>query len=196
MSTPNQGSPEASGRAFRGLIRHVKDRHGAEVLDEVVAVARRATRGVFSSQIRLMAWYPYEAYAGFLDSLEEHLGRGDGQICRALGAVAGKRDLGTIFKIYVALASAERLIQSCTKIWSSYYRNAGRMEAIDWRPESTVLRIFDFPGMHPHHCQLMAGWMISTMETIGFRVNEDARETRCMSRGAPFHEFSCTWTRR
>ena len=38
--------------------------------------------------------------------------------------------------------------------------------------------------------------MIATMSTIGFRVSDDARESRCMSHGAPFHEFACTWTKR
>jgi hypothetical protein len=41
----------------------------------------------------------------------------------------------------------------------------------------------------------MEGWMISTMEAIGCRVNDDARETECTSRGGEHHEFSCTWIR-
>jgi hypothetical protein len=199
MTNPSHGSsgqPEASGRAFRGLIRHVKDQYGAEVLAEIIGGSGRLAQGAFATPIRNMAWYPYGAYSGFLSALDKRLGKGDGQLCRTVGAAAGKRDLGAIFKIYVILASAERLIRSCAKIWESYYRNAGRMEAIAWRPESTVLRIFDFPQMHPSHCQLMAGWMISTMETIGCRVNRDAQETQCMSRGGPYHEFSCSWTKR
>jgi hypothetical protein len=42
----------------------------------------------------------------------------------------------------------------------------------------------------------MEGWMISTMDTIGFQVNEDAEEALCQSRGGPYHEFRCTWTKR
>jgi hypothetical protein len=41
----------------------------------------------------------------------------------------------------------------------------------------------------------MEGWMITTMATIGFIVSDDASETACMARGAPYHEFRCSWTR-
>jgi hypothetical protein len=80
-------------------------------------------------------------------------------------------------------------------VWPSYYRNAGRMEAITWSPDDTTLRIFDFPLMHPAHCRLMEGWMISTMKQIGVRVNDGAAETECPSRGGRWHEFRCTWRR-
>jgi hypothetical protein len=186
---------EVSGRAFLGLIRHVKDTQGDAVLREIVAEAGGATRGVFTAKIGVHDWYDYGAYTAFLRAIDRKLGNGDRTFCRELGAIAGKRDLGTIFRVFTALASAERLIRSCSRVWPSYYRNAGRMEATSWTAEHTALRIHEFPEMHPAHCRLMEGWMISTMATIGFRVNDDARETKCTSRGHPYHEFTCTWTR-
>jgi hypothetical protein len=188
--------PLTSGKAFLGLIRYVKDQRGLPWLSDVIAGAPAPTRQVFQDPIRIMNWYPYRAYTGFLRALDRALGTGDGKVCRDLGAAAGKRDLGTVFRVYVALASAERLIRSCAKVWASYYRNAGRMEAIAWESTRTTLRIYDFPAMDTHHCRLMEGWMIATMDTIGFRVNEDAEEARCPSRGDPYHEFRCTWTKR
>jgi hypothetical protein len=186
---------EASGRAFLGLIRHVKDSRGDRGLAAIVRDAGEPTENVFRSKIRVAGWYPYASFSGFLAAADRALGKGDGQSCRALGAAAGKRDLTTILRVYVALASVERLIRSCEKIWPSYYRNAGRMEALTWHEDNTVLRIYDFPDMHPAHCRLMEGWMITTMATIGFHVNNDAMETACTSNGDPYHEFRCSWTR-
>jgi hypothetical protein len=68
------------------------------------------------------------------------------------------------------------------------------MEAVAWEPARTVLRIHDFPRMDPAHCQLMAGWMMQSMRTIGATVL-DASESECTSRGGPYHEFVCRWTR-
>ena len=42
----------------------------------------------------------------------------------------------------------------------------------------------------------MEGWMISTMRSIGFYVNDDVFEQKCMSTGGPYHEFHCTWQKR
>jgi hypothetical protein len=188
--------PEVSGKAFLGVIRYVKDARGSDFLGSVVDAGAASTKAVFARPIRAGDWHPYEAYAGFLRGLERSMGRGDGRLARQLGEVAGKRDLGTVFRVYVALASAERLIRACSKVWPSYYRNAGTMEAIAWEPTDTRLRITGFAEMEPLHCRLMEGWMIATMNTIGFSVSDDASETRCSSRGAPYHEFACTWTKR
>jgi hypothetical protein len=189
------GLPEVSGAAFLGLIRHVKDANGggAPALDAIVRAAGPGTQAVFAQPIRLMSWFPYSAYTSFLVGIDRTLGRGDLSYCRTLGEFAGSRDLGTVFRIYKALSSAERLIRSCTKVWATYHRNAGTMEAISWRPEETVLRITGFPGMHRGHCRLMEGWMISTMENIGCRVLPGAREIACASKGAAYHEFACRW---
>lgn len=189
-------APEVSGRAFLGLIRHVRETRGNDFLSATVQSAGEATQAVFARPIQVMAWHPYPAFAGWLRALDRAMGKGDGAVCRELGAVAGKRDLGTVLRVYVALASAERLIRSCEKVWPSYYRNAGRMEAVAWAPEQTTLRIHGFAAMDVCHCKLMEGWMISTMDTIGFRVNSDARESVCASRGGPWHEFTCSWTRK
>ncbi|HVY49738.1 MAG TPA: hypothetical protein VHB21_27780 [Minicystis sp.] len=188
-------TPEVSGKAFLGIVRYVKDARGDEALRALVERAPGPTRDVFRRQIRATDWHPYDAYAALLRLLERELGGGDKGFSRALGAAAGKRDLGSIFRVYTVLASAERLIRACDKVWPSYYRNAGEMRAVSWSPEDTRLRISGFSGMDPAHCRLMEGWMISTMAMIGFRVSDDARETACASRGAAFHEFACSWTK-
>lgn len=187
--------PEVSGRAFLGLIRHVREQRDAAFVQKVARDAGPATERVFAERIRMMQWYPYAGYIDLLKTLDQELGTGDGSYCRKLGEAAGQMDLGTIFRVYIALSSPERLIRACKKIWPSYHKHAGRMEAIAWAPERTVLRIFDFAAMHPLHCRLVEGWMLSTMRTLGVQVSDDARETHCMSRGAPFHEFVCSWQR-
>jgi hypothetical protein len=188
---------EASGRAFLGIVKYVKGTRGPEALSSVVAAGSDACRLAFARPIRMMNWYPYPAFVGFLHGLEKALGRpGQHSFCRELGDVAGVRDLGTVLKVYRTLSSPERLIRACDRVWSSYYRRAGRMEAVTWAPDDTTLRIYDFPQMDPAHCRLMEGWMIATMRSIGFYVNNDAFERKCMSTGDPYHEFHCTWQKR
>jgi hypothetical protein len=184
-----------SGRAFLGLVRYIREEHGPKGLDAIVAGTGEETRRVFSDRIRKNQFYPYATYADFLRAADRCFGRGNYEFCRELGAQAGRADLSTVFQIYRKLASPERLIRSCTRVWSSYYRDAGRMDAVTWEPEDTRLRITGFDGMHRAHCHLMEGWMIQAMDLIGCRVNGDAREARCPSRGGPYHEFVCSWTR-
>jgi hypothetical protein len=162
-------------------------------LRDVVTQSDPRTVEVFSRPIRVMSWYPYDAYTSFLTSIDRQFGSGDLSYCRVLGEHAGSRDLGTIFRIFVALSSPERLIRSCSKVWASYHRNAGSMQAISWEPNETVLRIEQFAKMHPSHCRLMEGWMIQTMRTIGCDVLPGCSERSCTSLGGAYHEFACQW---
>jgi hypothetical protein len=186
---------EVSGRAFLGLLLYVREHHGEPMLARIVDKAGAETRRVFDGRIGKLHWYPYAAFTAFLEAAERTLPQRLVSPCFELGRQAGRRDIGTVLKVYAAIASPERLIRSCRLVWPSYYRNAGRMEAIEWRSENTVLRIFDFPEMHRLHCKLMEGWMISTMESLGLRVGPDARQTKVAGQGAPYHEFWCTWSR-
>lgn len=190
-----KAEPQASGRAVLGLLRFATDVGGEDAREAVVAAARGATAAALEERVRQLRWYPYEVFVGLLRALDETLGEGSPDFLRQAGQAGGRRDLGTFLKIYTTLASAERLIKSCRRVWPTYYRNAGHMEAVAWEPSHTVVRIYDFPEMDPAHCLLMDGWMRATMESLGFRIEPGARETRCMSEGAPFHEYTCSWTR-
>jgi len=43
------------------------------------------------------------------------------------------------------------------------------------------------------HCSVMEGWMMQMLEGLGVKIGPNARETQCMSKGGPYHEFKCTW---
>ena len=188
--TPGRGTqPLASGRALRGVLRSLKDRCEPAVFRRIIEAA--GWQQVFSEPIRALGWYPYEAYTSLLVAADRVAGKGTGSFCRDLGVAAGQRDVSTVLRIYVVLSSPERLIRSCSKVWPSYYANAGRMDALRWAPDDTTLRISEFREMHPFHCRLMEGWMISTMGMIGLEAT--GHECECTSAGGKYHEFVCTW---
>lgn len=184
--------PEVRGSAFLGLLSFIRETEGPDALQRVIERAGGATAGVFDDRIRKLGWYPYDAYASFLEAADQELGSGDLAYCVKLGAEAGRRDLGTIFAFFMRLYDPERLIKSCTRVWSQYHRDAGRMVAVRWERECTVLRIIDFDAMHPAHCRLMEGWMWQALSMIGGEVLSGS-ETECCSRGGTCHEFTCRW---
>lgn len=184
---------EVRGSAFLGPLCHVRDRLGEEGLLDVIRRSGPGAVQSFASPIRKLAYYPYAAYVEFLCGIDSALGKGDFAYGRVLGEEAGRRDLGTILRVFVAMSSPERLIRSATRVWGDYYRNAGSMTAEAWAPELTVLRVRDFPEMHPVHCRLMEGWMIAAMDVVGVSVLPGARERECTSTGGNWHEFWCQW---
>lgn len=181
------------GMAFLGTARYIKHNHGEAMLERIVKEAGAATQKTFAKRIDGLGLQPYAAFIGFLHSTDRVLGAGDLAFCRRIGEMAAHHDLQTIFRVYAVRPSPEKLIRACTPVWGMYYENAGYMEAVDVRPESTIVRITEFPEMDPAHCRLMEGWMMAAMDVIGAHVLPGASETECMSQGGRYHEFSCQW---
>ncbi len=186
---------QARGSAFLGLVRFARNEQGRDAFEAMLDDAGPAAQEVFASRIRATHWYPYAALAEFLQGLEAHFGTGDGGYCRRLGEHAAGVDLNTTFSFFVRLYGPERLVKACGRVWSQYYKNAGKMFAERSSPDDTLVVIEGFPGMAKEHCKLMEGWMIASMRTIGAEVLDDAHERACMSEGGPRHEFWCRWRR-
>jgi hypothetical protein len=187
--------PEVSGRAFLGPIKYLRSSYGESAITRLQQQASPELKALLARRIRGSHWFPYALFAEFLQAAQNELAPGDAQFHRELGDAAGKLDISGIFKVYAAIASPERLIRACAKIWPSYYRNTGTMEALTWTPTDTSVCIRDFPEMSPAHCRMMEGWMLRVMQEIGIRIDPGGCETECMSSGGRYHLFSCTWSR-
>jgi len=182
------------GLAFLGAIRHIKRNYGQEKLTELIRDAGPGLQAAFGRRINGLGLYPYETFVELLVAIDGKFGTGNLDYCKTVGDLAARNDLETIFKVYAIRPSPEKMIAACTPIWGMYTDDAGYMEAVSTDPSGTILRITDFPAMHPSHCRLMEGWMIAAMDVMGVRVLPDARETECQSSGGRYHEFWCQWT--
>jgi hypothetical protein len=179
--------------AFLGVLKELRVRVDAARVTASLKTWGHELATVTNQRVVRTDWYPYTAFAQLLTGAERELGDGTGKLSRELGYAAAKSDLSGAFAVLKLLASPRHLIGSCERVWPRYYRNAGRMEAVSTRPENTVLRIHEFPGMAPAHCRMMEGWMISAMEVLGATVLPGGKETLCMANSGPFHEFVCQW---
>lgn len=182
------------GRAFLGIISMIKEQDGPEAVEKVIGKSSQALGRIFAERIRVLTWHPYSSYVEFLCNVDSVLGKGDYAYCKALGMLAGRHDLSSIFKVFTTLASPERFVRNAKKFWDSYFRGAGRLEGISWEPDSTVFRVYDFPQMHPAHCVLDEGWFIGSFTAMGFEVQGDKLEVECPQRGGQYHEFLIKWS--
>jgi hypothetical protein len=179
---------EVSGKAFLGVIAYVKGMYGQKELNEIVAKSGAVTEQVFSEKIEMLKWYPYEAFAQLLETMQARFGNGDPNYCRILGTLAGGKDLASTFAVYQSKKNPERFARSCGFIWSAYYRNAGEMVCVSYSHQKAVVRINNFPHMNINHCRVMEGWINVTLTTLGFKV-KNYQETQCMCLGGSCHEF-------
>jgi predicted hydrocarbon binding protein len=179
---------EASGKAFLGIIRYLKDNGGANLLKEIIDALDDSIKKTFLERIELLEWYPYNDFSQFLNAIKNKLAKNNPKFFYDLGEYTGKRDMETFLSIYTSIQSPERFIRNCKMIWSSYYRNSGEMSLIPSIPDKIIYRIDDFPQMNINHCHLMEGWIATTLNLLGFAILT-SEETHCMNSGDPYHEF-------
>ncbi|HUT53911.1 MAG TPA: hypothetical protein VM658_11025 [bacterium] len=190
----DSAGPLAKGTAFLGVFKFLKSRPGGdELLAKALASLPPQAAQVCTKKVVTIQNYPYLAFTQFLRAADKIAGTGNLALCKDIGAYAATRDIESFRKLNNFQIRPRDLIRDCGVYWKSYYENAGHMKTEDPSPENTVLRIHDFPGMDPAHCRLMEGWMGRAMIEAGAVWIEELRETKCASRGHPYHEFYCRW---
>lgn len=186
--------PAAKGMAFLGVIRFLKDQpQGLALLEKVISSMKVEHQPMFTRKIISIIDYPYAAFINLLYTVASTLAKGDINFIRNLGDYSAIRDYSSIMHLYKINPKPEDLFRDGGVIWKSYYSNAGEFLSIDATPEHSVLHIVNFPEMAPPHCRLMEGWMTQALIQSGGRWIHDIRETKCMSKGDPYHEFTGEW---
>jgi len=182
------------GVAFLGIYKFIKTQPGGEALmTKVIASLSPEAKKVCQRKVIAVVDYPYPVFINFLRAVDQVVGQGDLTLCRKLGVFAAIRDIESVYNLYKKRAGPEDLFRDGPIIWRSYYQNAGRFQTVDATPDHTIIHIYDFPHMDPAHCRLMEGWINQSLIEAGAVWIEEARETRCVSRGDPYHEFIGRW---
>ncbi len=192
--TQPAGGPMVKGASLIGFFKFVKEGpKGDALLEKVIAALPAASQEACRRKIIAVADYPYSIYVDFITAVDRVAGKGDLALCRKIGHYAGARDVGGFLKMSKQSPTPRELAIAAGALWKSYHLNSGYIKVESTEPESTVLRIYEFPAMAPAHCRLLEGYFAEGIKQAGVVWVEEIRETACMSRGAPYHEFKGKW---
>lgn len=186
--------PMVMGASLLGFFKFLKDQpDGGGKLERVLAVLPAASAAECRKKVIAIAEYPYPVFADFLRACDKALGAGDLTYCRRLGAYAGARDVQVLIKMAKNQPTPADVIALSGMFWKNYHLHSGEFRFEDVTPDHTVFRITGFPQMHPAHCRLLEGYFTQALQELKRQVVEPFHETRCMSQGAPDHEFVGKW---
>ena len=108
-----------------------------------------------------------------------------------MGAFEAKRSL--ILRMYSKyFLSLEAIASKAAPVWRSYY-TIGNLSVteLDKKNRKTVLRLEEFP-LYDEYCRDFEGFLGQLVKMV---VNKEVsyKETKCISRGDPYHEFTLRW---
>ncbi|HUT55416.1 MAG TPA: hypothetical protein VM658_18645 [bacterium] len=166
---------------------------GEEILRNVVDALAPPASDLLGRKVIAINEYPYTVFIELLKTMDKVMGFGDLALCKDIGEFAANRDYRSFFGPDKGKLLPKDLFRDCGVYWKSYYVNSGYMKTIDSSEDNTIVRILDFPTMHPAHCRLMEGWMAQAMINAG-AVWHEYYERACTSRGDDYHEYWGRWT--
>jgi len=194
MNAMTQAEPVVKGAALLGFYRYIKDRpRGEELLAEVVADMPEQSTRLCGKKVIAVGEYPYSVFVDFLVSIDRVLGSGDLRGCYELGDYAGTRDVAAFLDMAKKEVTPGDLVWAANVLWRNYHLNSGHMEVENPEPGYTIIKIIDFPQMHPAHCRLMEGYFSGSLKRAGYEWIESIKETKCPSRGDEHHRFEGKW---
>ena len=130
-----------------------------------------------------------------LNRLTEEAARAKGEPLEEFARRAGRDAAGDavkgIYRFFVLVLTPAALLGKASHMWSAIY-NRGEMRVEAQTDTSASIRIANFPS-EIAGCSRVTGWIERMAELTGVK-NTTVRQTQCYAKGAPFCEWTVTWS--
>jgi hypothetical protein len=180
---------------FKGLVLlnardFCVDRFGKGGWERVLAELSREDREAAESAVHV-GWYDLALYDRVHESIERTLGRGDHSVMVDLGHWCADRDLTTVHRLFLRLASPTFLLQKYGDYWRRYQdTGAWSVQKEDARRVRATLE--KWGSVSEATCIRLAAYIEKMVELAGGRGAHTTR-TRCRSRGDAVCEYLVDW---
>ncbi len=183
---------QARGVVFQTDAQYILEKKGQAGLKKVEAAIKKTGQPIsYGKEIRATGWYPLSWRAISLLIIKETFGWGEKEILE-MGYAAPKHSfiVRALLRYFVSL---DKTFNESAKYWREHY-SIGQLEApeVNVDTKRLVLRLKDFK-VHPILCQYFRGYFKSVALLAVKTDKMTIKETKCVFRGDPYHEFVIEW---
>ncbi|HET7746454.1 MAG TPA: hypothetical protein VFM29_04080 [Vicinamibacteria bacterium] len=181
----------ARGTIVLGAMGFVRERHGPEAHDRVMAALPPGVAATLLTDLREAAWKPVDSLVAYMETARRLLAPHDPAFFRDLGRFAGQAHRSqTSFAAMVA--SPVLAMRMGPKFWSAMW-DTGRLQVTIVGEREGIARIHDFQTTRSLCERTLGAWegLLSTDA-----LDAHAEETACALRGDPGCEVHVTWVPR
>jgi predicted hydrocarbon binding protein len=179
------------GTTFINLKEFVKQRVGVKgwekFLGRLAPEDRKEIEGVLP-----IGWYDYHLRIRALRVLESELGAGDPKIIEQFGRFGADRDLNTITRAFLKLASPSYVLEKTAEYWSRFH-DYGSWKIVRNNNREITATLTDTPFDNELFCRELCGYILRLLELVGAK-NIQIAHTLCKGRGDAVCEFKGGWT--
>lgn len=180
------------GAAVQHHIKYIREREGEKGIKKVEEKLKELGHPLNFEKIRALEWVLLEV-ADLIVLCAKHLfGWGDKDIFD-MGNSAPKYSfiVKLLMKYFVNI---RRNFEECPKYWRLHFTPAaGTLEAHEINEKEKYLIVRLRHQCHPIMCIYYRGYFLRIAQYTLKSENPTIKETKCMSKGHPYHEFIIRW---
>jgi len=182
----------ARGVVFQTDAKYILGKKGQAGLKKVEAAIEEIGQPIsYGKEIRATGWYPLSWRVISLLVIKGTFGWGEKEIFE-MGYAAPKYSfvVRALLRYFVSL---DKTFNESAKYWKEHY-SVGQLEApeVNVEEKRLVLQLKDF-RVHPILCQYFRGYFKSVALLTVKTDKMTIKETKCVFRGDPYHEFVIEW---
>lgn len=185
---------KVKGEVFLTDMGFIKEKKKEKGLEDISKEMARIGYPVNYREIKRSDWYPIGLRILSLLVTKQIFNWGDEEIKEM--AQSGPR-MSFIIRIFmVYFMSKEKIFKTAfPKLWPKFF-SRGVTETVEFSEDKKsgrwIVRIKDFPS-HPLYCYYLGNYFIGIAKLIARFKEVTTKETKCPSRGDPYHEFLLEW---
>ncbi len=178
------------GEAFRTQAKYIKQREGEEGLEKVLKKMSELGYPLNLDEIKYQKMYS-EAYDVFFILVAKELFGWNEEDIFDMGRSAPLSSF--IIKLSARyFLSRKSLVKVGPMIWDKHF-DFGKLEInLNEEKKHIKTRITNYK-VHPVMCSFFAGYFISVFKFCTKDENYSIKETKCIFKGDPHHEYLITW---
>jgi len=181
---------EARGLSLKDDLDFILEEKGEKGIKKVETRMAELGYPLEYKKIKVMDFYPMGLEVIMVITIKEVFDFGKDEMNRwGISLVRFSLFIKIFMKYFASLKLISKQVPG---IWRKYY-TIGDLEMSEFSKEDkyVILKLKNFK-MSPVHCQLYES-LFSKITEMVVKSPTTCKETKCMFRGDPYHEFSLTW---
>jgi hypothetical protein len=181
---------EARGVAYKNIAKFILKEEGEEGLKKLEDTITSLGYPIEYKKLETMSFYPL-GLLGITFLSIKRLFNYDNRKLQEIGSFQAKISL--IMRLFMRyFVSLERIRKEVPKMWRNYF-TVGELKVveIDKNKRHVVIRLENF-RLHPTHCQDLIGYFSTVLQMV-VKAKTTGEETKCIHKGAEYHEFLLKW---
>lgn len=167
MTIASANGPSIKGSGFNSYVLAASESIGPSALAAVTAALLPETAALLQHPPLAVSQIPIATYVDFTEALLLHGLKNNERELRRVGRIQLRNDLNGIYRLFIRMASPDYIITRAAQVYSTYWRNNGRIRTE--KPSAKAVHVFyeDVPQIKSYFWELQSGAIQSALETCG-----------------------------